>query len=193
MADKGLVVLGIAGSLRRASYNRGLLRAAVRLAPAGIEIRCFDLHGVPFYDGDVEAQGDPGAVRRLKEAIRGADALLIATPEYNGSYSGVLKNALDWASRPPQGSALRNKPVAMIGASPSCRGTARAQEALHRVLLETEARVLPGPRLLVAGAHLKFDSDGNLHDDETRAWLGELVETLAGWVQEPLLTHKLAG
>src|SRR5918912_1021537 len=99
-------VLGFAGSLRRGSYNRALLRAARELAPEGVELELHDLADIPFYDGDVEDRGDPDAVRRFKERIRAADALLIATPEYNGGVSGVLKNALDWASRPPSDSAL---------------------------------------------------------------------------------------
>lgn len=188
-----LEVLGIAGSLRRASYNRGLLRAVAALAPTSVAVRTFDLGGVPFYDGDVEAAGDPEAVRRLKEAIRRADALLIATPEYNGAYSGVLKNALDWASRPPRDSVLRGKPVTAVGASPSPGGTARAQEAVRRVLREVDAHLITVPQFLVAGAHFRFDEDGNLHDGETRTRLGELVEALAVWEQEPLLSSGLAG
>ena len=116
-------VLGIAGSLRSASYNRALLRAARELAPAGAEIVDFDLRELPFYDGDVEAAGDPEAVAAFKDAIRAADALLIATPEYNHGLPGVLKNAIDWASRPALASPLAGKPVAIMGASTGRGGT----------------------------------------------------------------------
>src|SRR5438105_1890059 len=118
MTEVRFEVLGIAGSLRRASYNRGLIRAAREVAPQGMEISAFDLLPVPLYNGDVEAEGDPEPVRDLKERIRAADALLIAAPEYNYSIPGVLKNAIDWASRPPSDSALRHKPIALMGASP---------------------------------------------------------------------------
>src|SRR5205814_8833807 len=118
---------GIAGSLRTGSYNRALLRAAQELAPAGLELLTFDLAPIPLYDGDVEAQGDPEPVGALKTAIRDADALLIVTPEYNYGVPGVLKNAIDWASRPPGQSPLNGKPAALMGATPGMTGTARAQ------------------------------------------------------------------
>src|SRR5262245_39739521 len=125
MVDTPLEVLGIAGSLRRESYNRGLLRAAQEMAPEGMTIRSFELDAIPLYNGDVEAAGDPAPVAQLKEAIRGADALLLATPEYNYGVPGVLKNAVDWASRPPAKSVLSGKPAAIMGASPGMGGTIR--------------------------------------------------------------------
>ena len=127
-------ILAIPGSLRRGSQNRALLRAAQELAPAGVEVRVFGLNALPPYDGDVEAAGFPEPVRALHEAIRGADALLIATPEYNGSIPGVLKNVLDWASRPYRDNALRGTPAAVVGASTGLFGAVWAQAELRKVL-----------------------------------------------------------
>jgi chromate reductase len=176
-------LLGIAGSLRRASYNRGLLRAAEQLAPAGVDIRVFDLLPIPLFNEDVEAEGDPAPVRELKEQIRAADALLIASPEYNYSLPGVLKNAIDWASRPPRDSALQHKPIALMGASPGGFGTVRSQLALRQVFLFTKSLVLPEPELYVSTAHQKFDQDGELKDDETRRRIRALLEALVTWTR----------
>jgi chromate reductase, NAD(P)H dehydrogenase (quinone) len=172
-------VLGIPGSLRSGSYNGALLQAARELAPAGMEIVDFDLRELPFYDGDVEAAGDPGAVTAFKEAIRSADALLIATPEYNRGIPGVLKNAVDWASRPPLGSPLTGKPVAIMGASTGLGGTARAQEQLRAALEFSRADVRSEPEVLVPEAYLRFDSEGRLVDEDSRSVLAELLEALA--------------
>ena len=170
-------ILGIAGSLRSASTNRGLLRAAQELAPPGVEIVIFDLRDIPLYDGDVEAQGDPDPVAAFKRAIRDADALLIATPEYNRGVPGVLKNALDWASRPALASPLAGKPVAVMGASTGQGGTANAQRHLIEALSFPHARVLEEPRVLVSSSYEKC-VDGNLVDEETRAKVRELVHAL---------------
>src|ERR671935_1378478 len=178
-------VLGIAGSLRAGSYNRALLRAARELAPAGMEIAEFDLRKLPFYDGDVEAAGDPEPVSAFKEAIRSADALLIATPEYNRGVPGVLKNAIDWASRPPLGSPLAGKPVALMGASTGRGGTARAQEQLRTALEYSRADVLAQPEMLVPEAYMRFDEQGQLVDDETRAGVRALLEALSARAQLP--------
>lgn len=175
-------VLGIPGSLRAKSYNRALLEAAREVAPQGVEIEILDLASVPLYDGDVEAEGDPEAVRDLKERIRNADALLIATPEYNASIPGVLKNAIDWASRPPQ-SALRHKPIAIMGAAPGNFGTIRAQTALRQILAHTDSYVLHKPEVLVFKAGEKFDADGVLQDEDTREWVRTLVEALVDWTR----------
>jgi chromate reductase, NAD(P)H dehydrogenase (quinone) len=176
MAELG--VLGIAGSLRAGSYNRALLRAAQELAPAAIEVTAFDLRPIPLFDGDHEAQGDPEPVAALQEAIREADALLLVTPEYNYSIPGVLKNALDWASRPAFGSPLAGKPVAIAGASTGLGGTRRAQEHLCQALAFPRASVLDEPRLLVPEAYGKFDEDGRLVDEHTIEALGALLEAL---------------
>jgi chromate reductase len=172
-------ILGIPGSLRAGSYNRALLQAARELAPVGMEIVDFDLRELPFYDGDVEAAGDPEPATAFKEAIRSADALLIATPEYNRSIPGVLKNAVDWASRPPLGSPLAGKPVAIMGASTGRGGTSRAQEHLRAALEFSRADVLSEPEVLVPEAYLRFDGDGRLVDEDSRSVLAELLETLA--------------
>ena len=178
-------VLGIVGSLRAGSHNRALLRAASKLAPAGMEIAEFDLRELPFYDGDVEAAGDPEPVSAFKEAIRSADALLIATPEYNRGIPGVLKNAIDWASRPPLGSPLAGKPVAIMGASTGRGGTARAQGQLRSALEYSRADVFTQYEVLVPEAYLRFDERGQLVDEETRAEVRALLEGLSARAQLP--------
>ena len=171
-------ILGIAGSLRQGSYNRSLLRAARELLPEGVELVEYEIGTLPFYDGDVEAAGDPESVVELKQAIRDADALLIATPEYNRGVPGVLKNAIDWASRPPLGSPLTGKPVAIMGASTGRGGTARAQEQLRAALEFSRANVLEQPEVLVPEAFMRFDERGDLVDSGIRAELAELLDTL---------------
>jgi chromate reductase len=174
-------ILGFAGSLRRGSYNRGLIRAAVELAPPGTTIEMFDLDDIPLYNQDVQDGGDPRAVVTFKEAIATADALLVATPEYNHCIPGVLKNALDWASRPRATSPLRDKPVAILGATPGPGATARAQANLREAFVFVGAVVMPVPEILVATAGEHFDADGNVTDPELLASIVELVEALARW------------
>ena len=183
MGDRAFHILGVAGSLRKASYNRGLLRAAQEVAPEDVDIRTFDLSPIPLYNEDVEAQGDPESVRQFKHAIAAADALLIASPEYNYSVSGVLKNAIDWASRPPQQTVLKGKPVAIMGASTGRFGTARSQLSLRQVLLATGCYVMPGPEVYVAQAPKGFDADSNLQDPRTRDMVRALVEALVDWAK----------
>lgn len=179
MADP-LLVCGIAGSLRSGSYNKMLLRAARELAPAGMEIRPFERLGeIPLYDGDLDARGAPEPVRALKGAVREAGAVLVCTPEYNWSVPGVLKNAIDWASRPAAETPFAGKLVAILGASPGAVGTARAQQHLRLVLASNGARVLPGPEVLVARCQEKFDASGKLADEPTRKFVGRLLEALA--------------
>ena len=170
-------VLAISGSLRAGSYNRALLRAAQELAPEGMRIEDFDLGPLPFYDGDVEAAGDPEVVVAFRDAIHSADALLLATPEYNRGTSGVLKNALDWASRPALGSPLAGKPVALMGATTGMGGTARAQAQLRDALGFPRALVLDG-HLRVPTAYDKFDAELRLTDGATRAAVGDLLLAL---------------
>ena len=181
--SRPLTVLGIAGSLRRASYNRGLIRAAIELAPAGISVVPYDLIDIPMYNGDVEAEGDPAPVADFKRAIGKADALLLATPEYNHCVPGVLKNAVDWASRPARNSVLTGKPVAIMGASTGRGGTARAQAHLRDGLAYTNGYVLPLPEVLVAVAGEKCDDQGNLTDPETRDEIRDLLVSLAAWTR----------
>ena len=176
-----MTVLGFAGSLRRASYNRGLVRAAAELAPLGIAVEVFDLGDLPFYNQDVEDAGEPAGVAAFKGAIARVDALLVATPEYNHGVPGVLKNAIDWASRPRVTSPLRDKAVAVMGASPGHGATARAQAQLRDAFVFTGACVMPLPELLLGSAASHFDRDGNLTDPALRASLVELVEALRAW------------
>jgi chromate reductase, NAD(P)H dehydrogenase (quinone) len=174
-------VLGFAGSLRKDSYNRALLRAAVKLAPAGMSIETFDLLSVPLYNGDVEAEEDPEGVAAFKEAIRAADAVLLVTPEYNHGVPGVMKNAVDWASRPAGSSVLNGKPVGLIGASPGLTGTARGQSQLRQAFEFTNSYCMPQPEVLVFRAHEKFDADGALTDERTARHLYQYLLAFQAW------------
>jgi len=179
-----LRVLGIPGSLRADSYNAALIRAAQDVAPEGMLIQPYSLEGIPMYNQDVDAQGDPPAVADFKQAIRDADALLISTPEYNHAVPGVLKNALDWASRPPRESVLDVKPVALMGAATGIGGTAQAQADVRRSLAFPGAQTMPEPELYVARARTKFDDEGRLMDAETRAGLEALLASLGVWTRD---------
>ena len=181
MADQAFKIVGIAGSLRRASWNRGLLRAAVEGRPDGIEIVTLDLDLVPPYNQDIEDEGDPSSVIALKDVIGLADALLIATPEYNNGMPGVLKNAIDWASRPAAASVLRDKPVVVMGVSPGAGAAARAQQQVREAVVYTGGCVLPEPELLVGAAIGKFDDAGNVIDPELRAQVVNMVTGLRDW------------
>jgi len=178
-----LRVLGVAGSLRRGSFNRALLRAATELAPDGMAITIFDgLAAIPPYNADVEAEGDPPPVAAWKSAIAAADALLIATPEYNYGVPGVLKNAIDWASRPPGKSVLNGKPAAIMGATPGATGTTRAQLALRQSFVFTNTCALLQPEVLVARVHEKIDAAGRVTDAATRELVAQLLAAFADWV-----------
>jgi chromate reductase len=179
--SKPFRILAIAGSLRQGSYNRGLLRAAEELAPDWVEVRFFDIGTLPFFNEDLEAAGDPEAIRRFKEAISNANAVLIATPEYNGTVPGVLANAIDWASRPTGHSVLRNKPVAVMGAVLGKSGSANAQAALRGVLSRIGAVVVPDPQVLVPHTSRLFDEQVNLRNEDTREEIRQLVEAVAHW------------
>jgi len=184
MSDPAVIrVVGLAGSLRKDSLNRALLRAAVELAPPSLRIEVFDLDAVPLYNGDVEAEGDPPAVAALKAAIAAADGVLFATPEYNHGVPAVMKNAVDWASRPPRGAPLGGKPVGIIGASPGATGSARGQSQLRQAFEFTNSYCLPQPEVLVFRAHEKFDASGALVDEATRSFLGRYLAAFEGWVR----------
>lgn len=172
-------ILGISGSLRERSYNSALLRAAAELAPPHVEIVTFDLSEIPLYNDDVEAAGDPEPVAELRAAVAEADALLFATPEYNRGTSGVLKNAIDWLSRPALASVLRWKPAAVMGASSGRGATRRAQQQVRDALLFPGAVVLEEPEVLIPIAWERFDADGALVDPLTRESVRSLVEALA--------------
>jgi len=172
-------ILGISGSLRERSYNRALLQTARELAPEGVEIEEFDLAAIPLFNPDVEAAGDPQPVAALRDAVRNADALLFATPEYNRGTSGVLKNAIDWLSRPAMASVLRWKPTAVMGASTGRGGTRRAQQQVRDALLFPGAIVLDEPEVAVPLAWEHFDEDGRLVDERARESIRALLEGLA--------------
>ena len=180
-ADK-MQVLGFAGSLRKGSYNKALIRNAMELAPEGMEITYFDLAGIPLYNADVEEQGDPERVAEFKRAIEQADGLLIATPEYNHGVPAVTKNAIDWASRPPRSAPLNEKPVGILGASPGLTGTARGQSQLRQAFEFTNSYCMPQPEILVYRAHEKFDDEGKLTHERTREFLGKYLEGLYRWI-----------
>ena len=180
--DNNLRVLGISGSLRKASFNTGLLRAGRETPPAGMELTIFDINDLPFYNGDVEAQGDPAAVVALKSAIRDADGVVFATPEYNWGTSGALKNAIEWASRDRDEGSLMGKPATILGAGGRA-GTARAQMQLLETLAETGCVVMVKPGVLVqAFSPVQFDSKGNLIDDSTRELLRGHLEEIITWI-----------
>ncbi|MBK4214777.1 NAD(P)H-dependent oxidoreductase [Paracoccus caeni] len=172
-------ILGISGSLRRASFNTGLLRAAKEVAPEGTEIVIGSIADVPLYNGDVEAaDGIPAAVETLKRQLSEADGLLIVTPEYNNGMPGVLKNTIDWLSRKDGLALFAGKPVAVIGASPGNFGTVLAQEHWLQVLRTLKTKHWTEGRLMVSGAGKLFDADGNLTDDRTRQ---KLTDFMAGF------------
>jgi chromate reductase, NAD(P)H dehydrogenase (quinone) len=180
-------VLAIPGSLRKASYNRALLRVARDVAPPDMSVVLYEeLGSVPLFDEDLETAtpGGPDSVRRLREQVDSADGLLISTPEYNHSVPGVLKNAIDWLSRPAPREVLAGKPVAVIGASGGPWGTRLAQSALRQVLYATESRVLPTPALFVRDAGRLFDEAMRLTDDTMRERLASLLEAFASWITQ---------
>ena len=177
-----LRILGIAGSLRRQSFNRAALRAAQQLAPQGSEIEIFELDGIPPYNQDEDAN-PPERVCLLKERARAADAILFVTPEYNYSIPGVLKNAIDWASRPYGDSAWTGKPVAVMGASVGRLGTARAQYHLRQCFVFLNMYPINQPEVMVPFAEGKVDQSGRLTDETVRQRIKELLKSLAAWTK----------
>ncbi|MDP3793223.1 MAG: NAD(P)H-dependent oxidoreductase [Candidatus Uhrbacteria bacterium] len=176
-------MVGISGSLRKGSYNSALLREAKRAAPAhGAEIEIVSIADLPLYNTDIE-QPLPDTVKVFKDKVKAADAILIASPEYNYSVSGVLKNAIDWLSRPPDDVSLKGKTVAIMGASPGTLGSGRAQYHLRQILLSITGIVLPRPEVIVTLAKDKFDEQGNLTDEKTREKVSALVNALVEWVE----------
>jgi chromate reductase, NAD(P)H dehydrogenase (quinone) len=176
-------VAGIVGSLREGSLNKGLLRAAAELAPAGMEIEIYlRLGEIPPYNDDVFQKGDPEPVADLKNFIGGADALLISTPEYNYGVPGVLKNAIDWASRPAGKSVLNRKPAALMGCSPGLGGTIRAQHSLRQSFVFTETHVMSQPEIKIPSAAALFDASAKLTDENTRQHIKKFLEAFAKWI-----------
>ena len=171
-------VLGLSGSLRKDSYNTALLRAAQELAPEGTRIEIYDISSIPMYNEDVRTVGYPDEVARFRNAVRDADAVLIASPEYNRSVPGVLKNAIDWASRRPD-QPFAGKPLAIMGASNGALGAAFANYHLRQIFVFMDARMLNGPEVMIGNAKEKFDGDGRLVHEPTRAFVADHLAKLA--------------
>jgi chromate reductase, NAD(P)H dehydrogenase (quinone) len=178
-------IIGLAGSLRKASYNAALLRAAAGLVPEGSAVELATIAGIPLYDGDIEAEhGIPDVVSSLKERIAASDGLLLVTPEYNNSVPGAFKNAIDWLTRPPKDipRIFGDRPVAVLGATPGMGGTRLAQAAWLPVLRALGARVWFGKQLYVAGAGRVFDSEGNLVDEKVEGLLRDFMAGFARFI-----------
>jgi chromate reductase len=176
-----LKILGICGSLRAGSYNMAALHAAQELAPAGMTIDIFDISTIPLYNEDVKAKGFPPVVADLRARIKAADGLLLATPEYNYSTSGVLKNTIDWASRPPE-QPFDGKPIALMGASGGALGTARAQYHLRQMFVFLNAHILNRPEVFIGAAPTKFDAEGKLTDQPTRDFVSAMLTSYKAWI-----------
>jgi chromate reductase len=178
--NKPVAILGFVGSLRKNSYNKALLRVAAEFVPKGAMLETFDLEGIPLFNQDFETQ-PPQRVKEFKAKIKAADALLIVTPEYNYSIPGVLKNAIDWASRPPTDNVFYGKPVAIMGASTGILGTARAQYHLRQSFVFLNMHPINSPEVFVTFAAQKFDENGNLKDEKTKQLIAKLLENLVSW------------
>ena len=180
--NKKFTILGFVGSLRKDSYNKMLLNAAMDLKPDNIELETFDLEGIPLFNQDFEEQ-PPKRVKEFKEKIKAADALLIVTPEYNYSVPGVLKNAIDWASRPYGDNVFDEKPVAVMSASEGMLGGARAQYHLRQTLISLNMHPLNRPEVIVSQIDEKIDVDGKVVDEKTRKKIGKVLEALVAWTK----------
>lgn len=181
--SKVITILGFAGSLRKDSYNKALLRAAAEMLPKEVKLEIFDLEGIPPFNQDLEG-ALPQKVTELKAKIRAADAILIATPEHNYSVPGVLKNAIDWASRPFGDNSWEHKPVAVMSASTGMLGGARAQYHLRQVFVTLDMMPLNRPEVFVTFASQKIDPTGKLQDEATRGKIEELLESLVAWTRQ---------
>ena len=175
-------ILGISGSLRTGSFNSGLLRAAQKLLPEGMALEIADISKIPIYNEDINSAGQPESVKKLKVQIHTADGLIIATPEYNYSISGVLKNALDWVSRPPQEQIFSGKPLAIMGAG-GRMGTTRAQHHLRQIAVFLNMFPLNRPEVMIQQARNKFDANGELVDEASRQEIKDLMIAFKGWVE----------
>jgi chromate reductase, NAD(P)H dehydrogenase (quinone) len=183
MSDAGTVkVLGICGSLRKGSFNMAALRTAIALKPANVSVTVADISQIPLYNEDVRAQGFPPPVETLRRQIADADALLFACPEYNYGISGVLKNAIDWASRPPD-QPFAGKPMAILGAAAGMAGTARSQYDLRRAAVFLDMHVMNKPEVFIGQAQTKFDAEGNLTDEAAKGFIKDMMANLATWAQ----------
>ena len=189
--DKSIRILGIAGSLRRKSYNRAALRAAQKLSPDDAELEIFELDGILVFSEDDE-RTPPAKVVELKKRIRAADAVLFVTPEYNYSIPGGLKNAIDWASRPHGDSAWTGKPAALMGASVGRLGTARAQYHLRQVFVLLNILAVNQPEVMIGNAAEQFDADGNLKNEETKKLIRQLLVNLVEWTRKLQKASEMA-
>jgi chromate reductase len=180
--NKSIAILGFTGSLRKSSYNKALLRAAMELMPEETKLEIFDLEGIPPFNQDLENQM-PEKVKEFKTKIKLADAILIASPEYNYSIPGVLKNAIDWASRPHGDNSFEGKPVALMSASTGMLGGARAQYHLRQSFITLNMHPLNKPEVIVTFAPQKFDKNGNLTDETTRKIIKQMLENLVEWTR----------
>jgi len=180
--DKQVKILGIAGSLRKKSYNRAALKAALQLVPQNASIEIFELDGIPPFSEDDE-KNPPERVVLFKSRIQAADAILFVTPEYNYSIPGVLKNAIDWASRPYGDNAWDGKPVAVMGASMGMTGTARAQYHLRQTFVFLNMYPINQPEVMIANAAKRFDDQGNLIDKDTKEFIRRLLVSLVEWTK----------
>ncbi len=176
-------ILAILGSLRTESFNRKALNAAMELAPPDMTFEIADISDLPLYNQDMQDAGDPASVTRLKTQIRAADAILFVTPEYNYSLPGVLKNAIDWASRPPADNPFNGKPCGIITASTGLLGGARAQYHLRQVCVFVNLYPMNKPEVMIAKAHEKFDETGKLTDEMTRKILTTFMASLKEWAE----------
>jgi chromate reductase len=182
MSDTGTVrILGIAGSLRRGSFNAATLRTAQELAPAGMTIEIFDIAPIPLYNEDVRQQGFPAPVEDLRARIKSADGLLIVTPEYNYSIPGVLKNTIDWVSRPPE-QPFDGKSIGLMGASAGTHGSSRAQYHLRQCFVFLNGLVMNRPEVMIPTAQTKFDANGKLTDQATRDFITAHLAAFKAWV-----------
>jgi chromate reductase, NAD(P)H dehydrogenase (quinone) len=184
MSDpKGIHVLAICGSLRQASYNMATLRLADQLKPAGMTLEFADIASIPLYNEDVRQQGFPPPVEKFRQQIKAADALLFGCPEYNYSMTGVLKNAIDWASRPPE-QPFAGKPIAIVGAAAGMAGSARSQYHLRQSCVFLDMHPLNKPEVLIGQAQTKFDEQGNLKDEVARNLIRDLMVALDAWTRQ---------
>jgi chromate reductase, NAD(P)H dehydrogenase (quinone) len=174
-------ILGICGSLRRNSFNMWALRACHELTPEGMTMEIADIGDIPLFNQDVYDAGLPPPARRFRDQVAAADGLLIASPEYNFSLSGALKNAIDWGSRPPS-QVFLEKPIAIFSATGGPLGGARVQYDLRRILGQLVAHVQPKPEVFIGAAQTKFDAQGRLTDETTRKFLGELLTGFKAWI-----------
>ncbi|EZH65315.1 hypothetical protein DH09_16910 [Bacillaceae bacterium JMAK1] len=187
MADRNLKIAMICGSLRKQSYNRKLMEVMIQNKPSHWQTKEIAIDTIPFFNQDVEAEGDPESVQQLKEAIDEADGVIVVSPEYNSGSPAVLKNALDWASRPAKGTVLKHKPFALAGASPGGAGTVQSQGQTRQTLLTLDAYTMPGPKIMVGSVHNKLSEDQSEITDEATI---KRVEKFLGAFEEWIVHFK---